>query len=543
MPGATEMKYVQNPRCEKTSIDSCWHILEDAEYEDFDQTWHPDATDKPYIYQFGTQWQKTGGPRYVVPGATETKYVDQIKIKTERFAKGAIVIDHFDGNTDKVQSEISDRTTVLKTARYFDNYLDTIKRVISTLEDQEYVWIVSSVCDYTDFDFSWHPETWQAAMLHVFASNEQKFGDTFFVHVPSFLSRIDDVELLDWYDCNFVEDITVPRRPMQVISHNEDTHMDVIQDQNFRDPLVLLSNSDVDIEYIPTVSLWREKTKTVVPLTPGATNVILPRVSLPYIKTQIYDYPNIDKTKKHIADDHPMDVIFISNGETNAEQNWKHLSCIAEHIPNRVVRVDGVQGRAQAYRAALQASKTEWAFCIFAKLEANPEFDWNWQPDRLQQAKHYIFHAKNPVNNLTYGHMAMIAYNKKLVEINPATGLDFTLDQKHEVVPMLSGIARYAHDPWIAWRSAFRECIKLKHSLPNIENEYRLEQWLTVNAQNDELGDWSIRGANDAVEYYNRAQGSFDLLRLTYEWDWLAEYFTERYNQSPAQKCTQFLSQ
>ena len=50
-----------------------------------------------------------------------------------------------------------------------------------------------------------------------------------------------------------------------------------------------------------------------------------------------------------------------------------------------------------------------------------------WQPDRLQQAKHYIFHAHNPVNGLQYGHMAMIAYNKKLVMTNSAEGLDFTL--------------------------------------------------------------------------------------------------------------------
>jgi len=111
------------------------------------------------------------------------------------------------------------------------------------------------------------------------------------------------------------------------------------------------------------------------------------------------------------------------------------------------------------------------------------------------------------------------------------------------VVPLLSGVARYADDPWIAWRSAFRECLKLKHSLPNIENEHRLEQWLTVNLQGDAVGDWSIRGAQDAVEYYDSVQGSFDALRLTYEWSWLEEYFTQRYNQSPDRLCTQFLDQ
>jgi len=126
---------------------------------------------------------------------------------------------------------------------------------------------------------------------------------------------------------------------------------------------------------------------------------------------------------------------------------------------------------------------------------------------------------------------------------NPAAGLDFTLDQPHEVVPVLSGVARYADDPWIAWRSAFRECIKLYHSLPDIDNEWRLNQWLKVNLQGDAIGDWSMKGAADAIEYYDSVQGSFDALKLTYEWVWLEKYFTQRYNQSPSQLCTQFLNQ
>jgi hypothetical protein len=205
-----------------------------------------------------------------------------------------------------------------------------------------------------------------------------------------------------------------------------------------------------------------------------------------------------------------------------------------------VVRIDKVKGRAEAYRAAVSASKTDWALCVFAKLEVNPNFDWSWQPDRLQTPKHYIFHAKNPVNGLVYGHMAMIAYNKQLTLCNPAKGLDFTLEQEHEVVPVLSGVAQYAVDPWIAWRSAFRECLKLYHNLPDIDSEYRLQQWLSINLQGDIVGDWSIRGAEDAVEYYDSVQGSFEALRLTYEWAWLEDYFIQRYNQSPDQLCIQF---
>jgi hypothetical protein len=110
----------------------------------------------------------------------------------------------------------------------------------------------------------------------------------------------------------------------------------------------------------------------------------------------------------------------------------------------------------------------------------------------MQQAKHYIFHARNTINDLEYGHQGMIAYNKKLVLENTGQGLDFTLDQPHEVVPVLSGDAIYYTSNWVAWRTAFRECLKLRASLPDVENEYRLKQWLEVDHG---AGRWSSKGA------------------------------------------------
>jgi hypothetical protein len=152
----------------------------------------------------------------------------------------------------------------------------------------------------------------------------------------------------------------------------------------------------------------------------------------------------------------------------------------------------------------------------------NTDFDWAWQPDRMQQPKHYIFHALNPVNHLIYGHQATIAYNQQLVLENIGPGLDFTLDQAHEVVPVMSGTAYYDNDPWTCWRTAFRECIKLQHSLPDVENQYRLDQWLSVGEGVN--GHWSTQGAQDAVDYYQEVNGQFGALKKTYEWEWLASY-------------------
>jgi hypothetical protein len=517
--GYQDTNYHASPILTRLPDDTNWIVPANVDVTSFDFSWHPDATDPPFIYQFGTQWQKTGGPQYIVSSATEVKYVDQIKINASQVATAIYEIDHLDNNTGKI-------TNVTKTVRYFDNYLDTLKRLVKHIPDEhEFVWICSSVCDYTNFDFTWHPEVWQGSMLHVFPSDNEKFGDTFFMHVPTFKYRCETIQLLEWYDLNFMN-ISVPRRPLPVIKHNFDTHVDAVKKLDFPGPIAIFTTQDLPNIKVPAVNLWREKVKTIIPLSAGASICVVPKVSVPYVKTQLYDYPNILRTHRNTCTESPLDIIFVSNGEPGAEYNWQWLeNSILDLKDNRLARVDRVKGRVAAHHACARKAKTDWYFLVPAKLQINLDFDWTWQPDRMQQPKHYIFHAKNSVNGLEYGHMAMIAMNKKLVLENTGQGLDFSLDQLHEVVPILSGNAHYAESPAMCWRTAFREVLKLKAALPDIEAEYRLDRWLKVaDVIENSCSIWSIYGAEDAVEYYEAVDGNFDDLKKSYEWDWLTSY-------------------
>ena len=518
-PGATNetaVKYIDWPRAELAPDRTAWTVPEGVDDSQIDFSWVPDPGEPPYMYQFATQHQKTGGPVYTVPGATETKYLENIQIKIEAETVPIVEIDHLDGAAGQIPN-------TLKKIRYFDNYRDTLIRLAKSLVGQhEFVWVCSSICDYTNFDFTWHPEQWQQTMLHVFASDNQKFGDTFYMHVPSFAARAEKKELLEWYSVNFVK-TAVPRRPMPVILHDADSQVDAVKTTQWAGPLATFTNYDYVPGNLVTVSLWREQTKTIVPVSNGAGTVVVPRVAVPYIQTQLYDYAHIDRTQRQLKDT-PMDIVFISNGESAVAFNFEHLewAVIKHHnAPNRIHHVSGINGRVAAYHAAAQASQTPWFFAVFAKLQVDERFDWSWQPDRMQQPKHYIFHAHNPVNGLVYGHQAMIAYNKRLVLENTGQGLDFTLDQPHEVVPIISGTANYHTDNWTCWRTAFREVLKLKASLPDVESEHRLNRWLTVDAT---PGEWSQKGAEDAVEYYDSVGGDFAELKKSYEWSWLATY-------------------
>jgi len=506
--------------CKLSRTRYLWIVDGLNDYSQFDWLWEPAPWQSNQIHVWPSQHQQNGST-YLVPksGATDVNRSHDVVPRTA--AVPIIGIDH--GGGINVDCELQ--------TRYISDYLGTLRRVLSKV-DHEYVWVVSSVCDYTGFDFTWHPSEWQQHMLHVFASNEQKFGDTFYVHVPTFLAKSENLELLEWFDTiNFVTDVNVPRHTPPIIHHTFDTHVQAVQQTDWIEPLAVFT-VDCSPMTLPAVNLWRRETKNIVPLSAGASAVIVPRTAKGDIRTQLYDYPFIDKTERKRHSDQPLDVVFIANGEPNAFDHWILLVNHTGYRPNRVVQVSNVNGRVAAYHAAAQASQTPWFFAVFAKLEVDDRFDWSWQPDRMQQPKHYIFHALNPVNGLVYGHQAMIAYNRELVLNNPGHGLDFTLDSAHEVVPILSGVARYNVSPWVTWRTAFREALKLCAS-PDVESQYRLKQWLATPRTNIENWSWSVWGAEDAVEYYQAVGGDFDQLRKSYDWAWLASYALIRRNLTP----------
>ena len=131
--------------------------------------------------------------------------------------------------------------------------------------------------------------------------------------------------------------------------------------------------------------------------------------------------------------------------------------------------------------------------------------------------------------------MAIIAYFKRHVLANQGRGLDFTLDSDHEVLPYNSGTANYTYSELSAWRTAFRECIKLLDAQTkqvSFENQHRLDAWL--NNGEGINGKWSIQGARDAEQYYESVSGDFGRLKLSYDWKWLKSHYESLHGPVPA---------
>jgi hypothetical protein len=180
-----------------------WYIPEEnlLDVTGFDFSWHPDIEDKPYIYQFGTQWQKTGGPIFTAPGCnrdTEIKYIDIAKAKKLPSMKNwdvpiTLDIDKFDfsWHPDSTDDPFNyEFTTVWQSeggpiyqiegstgTKYITTLIAKTKPIMSK-------WVVPNNIDDTGFDYSWHPHPRDPLFTYQFGTIWQKTGGPRYV-VPN----------------------------------------------------------------------------------------------------------------------------------------------------------------------------------------------------------------------------------------------------------------------------------------------------------------------------------------------------------------------
>jgi len=550
-PDITKTRYLNSwvdtiNRCiNKSTTELCWILNSELDYTSFDFNYYPNPWQMTMVHVFGTQWSHWGSTFMVNKEtfAEDTKYVKIIEhlrnlnfVKTKRaFASNCLydvyLIDYGNEGVADIVSLIESKTKRenVYTIKYENDYLTTLKNMLYELgiKKDHYIWVCSSICDYTRFDFTYICDPFSLEQLHVFPSDLQKFGDTFFINVNKLRILVEDLDKLENIEkINFNQHQRVKRLAAPSFVTDADTHLN-FKKHSYNFPYAVFTTSDNLIA--PTnndepISMWSKESKNILITNMGGTRIVVPKEANDYVEKELYDYPYIAKSTK-MGQSKPLDIVFLSNGEAGADENYEHLLNVTKGLKNRVVRVDGVNGRVAAYHAAAEASQTSWMFTVFAKLKVNSKFDWTWQPDRLQIPKHYIFYASNPVNGLVYGHQAMIAYNKQITLSNMGKGLDFTLDSEHEVVEINSGVAKYNIDEFSTWRTSFREAIKLRLDDSTI-SRHRLKIWSTVGE--GEFAQYSIQGALNAIEYFEQVNGELDKLRLSYDWPWLQEYFNRK---------------
>ena len=353
-------------------------------------------------------------------------------------------------------------------------------------------------------------------------------GDNVIIDATEWTRKRWEIEdLYQWPDQIVWADFDPPTWPIvhDVSSNPVDIARSLTHEKS---PWVWIRNNESASETPPAVSkhsAWDPVRPLIKADTTGSW-ILLSTQCIPSLTDQFLDYDNVqelDTPGPRVA----YDVFFVSNGETNAEANWQQLQAVCP----RAQRVKNINGRRAVFQHCAALAKTSHFFIVTGKNRVTNANVFDFQPNRLKSARHWVFRAKNASNGLEYGHMSIVLYNTLHVVSTPEDfGLDYTMYSVHDEVTWKVSEAEFATSPWEAWRTAFRECVKLQDIYDRTGEptaQERLEVW-TTTAHGDN-SEWVLRGANDGLQYAKENQGDRSALALTVEWSWLKDYFDNKY--------------
>lgn len=429
-------------------------------------------------------------------------------------------IDLKNKTNEKNITVIQEKFPQAKILPFTKNYKNTIDYAVETAKT-EYVWILTSLIDYTEFDFDFIPEQFEKDQIHTWSTYNQKEGDTFLVPKVYLTQKVKF--LRDYKDVNY--HVTgYLKYDDEIEEHQYDLSNAVESLPNLKNPphryICYKTNTGYRWPFFP--SYWDD-----LKIVQDANVFYIPIHAIEQIKNDIYDYPLI-YTRHQNKNVDCFDIAFISNGEPFEQQNYdllkKHIEIYK--LKNRLIWIRNVKGRSQAYKTAANKVDTEYFYAVFAKSRVDKNFMFDYTVDRCKSKRHYIFHSYLPELEIDYGTFNISAFNKTLCLNTGDDVLDFTLAQQHEVVTTVASVALLAPDNYTAWKNGFREVSKLvywnKHT-PTVETSYRIKKWLNCN------NEWLKKGASDGEQFTKESNFNLDKIQKTYYWDFCRKTFNSKY--------------
>jgi hypothetical protein len=226
----------------------------------------------------------------------------------------------------------------------------------------------------------------------------------------------------------------------------------------------------------------------------------------------------------------PFDIFFVSYNEPNADANWKLLS---DRFPT-AKRVHGIKGIDNAHRHCAVNSTSGMFWTVDADTVVHDTFMFDYIPVLKERSYLYIWHSLNPVNGLDYGWGAIKLWPTHAVLEFDGNWLDFTTTVGNiRMVTNVVATNAFNTDTWSAWRSGFREAVKLCVNVANgdvSDSLQRLYVWLTVANPVDYAAD-TRSGAVDGLEFYLSTSCIADL-KLINDFDKLQLLFDRRVSRT-----------
>lgn len=224
-----------------------------------------------------------------------------------------------------------------------------------------------------------------------------------------------------------------------------------------------------------------------------------------------------------------FDIVFISYGEMNADENYQRLK---SRFP-LAKRVKDIKGIHQAHIAAAKKSMTDmfWVVDADAVIFDHFDFTFNQAYRDIDKESVYVYRSQNPVNGLVYGYGGIkLLPKKRTLELN-VENPDMTTSIGKEVIslPEISNITAFNTDEFSTWKSAFRECTKLASGTIKYRNkdidQQRLDRWCLLNEEVS-YGLNAYQGALAGREYGLKNKNDPNALKKINDFDWLKNEFS-----------------
>ena len=220
------------------------------------------------------------------------------------------------------------------------------------------------------------------------------------------------------------------------------------------------------------------------------------------------------------------DIVFISHGEANAENNWEVLKSQFP-MAKRVKDVDGIH---QAHIAAAKKCFTKMFWVVDGDAELSRGFQFDYEVSEWDLETVHVWRSINPINDLEYGYGGVKLLPRSLTLNMDISIPDMTtsISNKFKAMPEVSCITAFNTDALSTWRGAFRECVKLSSRAIDgqldEETEFRLNAWCT-RGKDKQFGDAAINGANHGKKYGESNRGKLEALVKINDFNWLRNEF------------------
>jgi len=253
-----------------------------------------------------------------------------------------------------------------------------------------------------------------------------------------------------------------------------------------------------------------------------------------------------------------LDIFYLTYHDDYSEENFEQLKKLAG-FPQRVIHVADIDGIYNAHKECAKQSKTKHFFVVDGDAWVKEDFNFSYIPSETDEVYPetssaqctHVWRAENPYTGLVYGYGGVKLFardafmDKAYIDVKfPVVDVTTEVAKRgYPYLPMetVSNETRFATTPFNAWKSAFRETVKLASGVATQERKERLEAWKNPT-ENSPYRSEIILGAKMGDNYGSANAGNGDLLfRINNYGKWLKTWFQERKEWKPLRVSEQIL--